>query len=51
MSRTVSLSVDVEDDMELPRVMEILARHMAGLVLEGVDARIFAYTDASEGDE
>ena len=51
MSRTVSLSVDIDNDMELPRVMEIMARHMAGLILEGIDARIFAYTSDDDEDD
>lgn len=43
--RTVCLSVDVAEDSELPRVLEVVARTMAGLVLEGIDARIYTYED------
>lgn len=41
--RTVSLTVDVAQDSDMPRVLEVLARAAAGLILEGVDARIHAY--------
>lgn len=50
MTRTVSLSVDVEDDAFLPRIMEVMARCMCGLVMEGVDARVFAYSTEEEGE-
>jgi len=50
-TRTVSLSVDVEDDSILPRVMEVMARCMSGLVMEGIDARVFAYTTEEETEE
>lgn len=54
MTRSLSLNVDIDDDMALPRVMEILARSLSGLALEGYDAWIFAGTAAEwddEGDE
>lgn len=43
MNRTVSLSVDVQDDSDLPRVMEVMGRAAAGLILEGIDARIYSF--------
>lgn len=45
MARRVSLSVEVTQDAELPRVLEVVGRAMAGLVLEGIDASIFTYAD------
>lgn len=51
MARTISLSVDVDDDMELPKVMEILSRHACGLIMEGLDVRIFAYTVGEDGTD
>lgn len=48
MSRTVCLGIDIENDSELPRVLEVVGRAMAGLTLEGLDARIFTYTSDDE---
>lgn len=46
--RTVNLSVDVTEDADLPRVLETLARAMGGLVLEGIDARLYTYETEAE---
>ena len=51
MSRTISLSVDVEDDATLPVVLEVLSRHAAGLIMEGFDVRVFAYTSEPGGPD
>lgn len=50
--RSVSLTVDVEHDAHLPTVLEVLARAAAGLLLEGVEARIHSFQfDQSEIDD
>lgn len=47
----MNLTVTVENDKELPNVMEIVARLMAGIALEGVDVRMYVYTmDDEEAD-
>lgn len=51
MSRSVNLTVTVEDDKDLPNVMEIVARLMAGIALEGVDVRMYVYTLEDEDED
>lgn len=41
--RSISLTVDVENDADLPRVLEVLARAAAGLLLDGLESRIYAH--------
>lgn len=51
MTRSVSLNVDITDDALLPRVLEVLGRSLSGLVMEGLDAWIFAGTAIEWEDE
>jgi len=37
------LTVDVEGDEQLVRAVETLSRSVAGLILEGMDARLSSY--------
>jgi hypothetical protein len=41
--RSISLTVDVAQDNDLPRVLDVLARAAAGLLLEGIDTRIHSF--------
>lgn len=42
-ARTVMLTVDVETDADVVRTVEALSRALAGLLLEGLDARLSAF--------
>lgn len=48
--RTVSLAIDTKTDSEVARAYEVLARLAAGLVCEGIEARIYTFTDESEDE-
>lgn len=48
--RTLRLSVHIDKDVDLPRVMEVLSRTGLGLLMEGLDIQIFAYTDDDDDD-
>ena len=49
--RTVSLSIDTKSDAEVAKAFEVLGRIAGGLVCEGIDARIYSYTDDVSGTE
>lgn len=44
-TRTIMLTVDVETDADVVRTVETLSRAVAGLLLEGLDARLSSYVD------
>ena len=50
MSRTISLSIDVASDADLPRVMEALSNHGVALLMEGFNVRVYAYTNGDGED-
>lgn len=50
MKRTVSLSVDTSTDEEFVTIYEKLARQAAGLQLDGVQGRVFAYDEDDEDE-
>lgn len=47
-SRSISLTVDLNDDTDVMRVVEVLARAAGGLLLDGIESRIYGhqYDDA-----
>lgn len=46
--RTVSLSIDTKSDAEVAKAFEVLGRIAGGLVCDGIEARIYSYTDSTE---
>jgi hypothetical protein len=50
-ARTVMLSVDCPDDATFVNLFELLARHCAGLILDGHDARVFSHDVDEEAAE
>lgn len=43
MKRTVTLNVDTDDDQAFVEIYERLAQQAAGLILDGIDARVYSY--------
>ena len=45
MKRTITLSVQVEAPAQIPTIAEVLARAMAGLLMDGIEASIYSYEE------
>ena len=41
--RSIVLSVTLEQDSQVVKILEVLGRAMAGLLLDGIEAKIYAY--------
>ena len=51
MSRTVNLAIDCETDNEIAKAFEVLGRIAGGLVIDGMEARIYAYNIDDEDED
>lgn len=49
--RTVSLAIDCRTDAEVAKAFEVLGRIAGGLVIDGLEARIYAFNEIDEEDE
>lgn len=50
-SKRLNLSVETDSPELVTRAAEVLARALAGLVLEGMDASMFVYDTDDEDDD
>lgn len=51
MSTTVNLAVDCNTDSDIAQAFEVLGRLAGGLVIEGIEARLFAFRDDDDMED
>lgn len=49
--RTVNLSIDTDNDADFSKAFEVAGRLAAGLIIEGMEVRLYAFLTPDVDDE